>query len=46
VCLDLTGFYIPIYLVRVDERDSRLVILAGETIEITIEPNGEWRFLG
>jgi hypothetical protein len=45
VCLDLTGFYIPIYLVRLDERDSRLVILAGEAIEITIEPNGEWGFL-
>ncbi|WP_124970711.1 DUF6888 family protein [Aphanothece sacrum] len=45
VCLDLTGFYIPVYLVRLDERDHQLVILAGEELEITIDPDGNWRFL-
>lgn len=51
VCLNLTGFYIPIYLVRLDERvrfaclrHRRLVILAGEELEIVIYPDGEWRF--
>ncbi|WP_390091410.1 DUF6888 family protein [Geminocystis herdmanii] len=45
LCLDLTELYIPIYLVRLDERDQRLIILAGEEIEVAIELNGNWRFL-
>lgn len=45
VCLDLTEFYIPIYLMRLDKRNSKLVILAGKEIEIEIDPDGEWRFL-
>jgi hypothetical protein len=45
LCLDLTGFYIPVYLVRLDERDNKLIILAGEELEIAIDPDGEWRFL-
>ncbi|WP_371416861.1 hypothetical protein [Dolichospermum sp. UHCC 0259] len=28
-----------------DERDQRLIVLAGEEIEIVIELNGNWRFL-
>ncbi|WP_422614679.1 DUF6888 family protein [Merismopedia glauca] len=45
VCLDLTGLYIPIYLVRLDERNSKLVILAGEEIEVAIALDKEWVFL-
>ena len=45
VCRDLTSFYIPIYLVRLDERDRQLIILAGEELQVTITPNGKWRFL-
>jgi Iap family predicted aminopeptidase len=45
VCRDLTSLYIPIYLVRLDERDRQLIILAGEELQITITPNGKWRFL-
>jgi hypothetical protein len=41
----MTGFYIPIYLVRLDERNHNLVILAGEEIEITIDVDGKWGFL-
>jgi hypothetical protein len=37
--------YIPIYLVRLDERDRQLIILAGEELQVTITPNGKWRFL-
>ncbi|MGK7944325.1 MAG: hypothetical protein AB4058_07635 [Microcystaceae cyanobacterium] len=44
VCLNLTRFYIPVYLVRLDERNSKLIILAGEELEITIDSDGEWRF--
>jgi len=32
-------------LVRLDERDQKLIILAGEEIEIVIELNGNWSFL-
>nr|WP_181256695.1 hypothetical protein [Merismopedia glauca] len=45
MCLDLTGLYIPIYLVRLDERNSKLVILAGEEIEVAIALDKEWVFL-
>jgi hypothetical protein len=38
--LFLTNLYISIHLVRIDERSGNLVILAGEEIEIEIEPNG------
>lgn len=36
--------YVPIYLVRFDERTSNIYILAGEEIEIEIDPDGEWRY--
>ncbi|MEA5534066.1 DUF6888 family protein [Crocosphaera sp. XPORK-15E] len=36
----LTNFYISIHLVRIDERNGNLIILAGEEIEIEIDPNG------
>lgn len=36
----LTNAYISIHLVRVDERSGNLVILAGETFQIEIYPNG------
>ncbi|MFN9174177.1 MAG: DUF6888 family protein [Synechocystis sp.] len=45
VCRDLTSFYIPIYLVRLDQRDGQLVILAGDELIVTISPNGKWRFV-
>jgi len=35
--------YQPIYIVRLDERTNNLYSLAGETIEIEIYPNGQWR---
>ncbi|WP_445302355.1 MULTISPECIES: DUF6888 family protein [unclassified Microcoleus] len=44
VCYELTNMYQPIYIVRLDERTNYLYILAGETIEIEIYPNGQWRY--
>jgi hypothetical protein len=32
-------------MVRLDERTKKLVILAGEEIEIEIRPDGAWEFL-
>lgn len=36
----LTNFYVSIHLVRVDQRSGNLIILAGESIEVEILPNG------
>jgi hypothetical protein len=36
----LTNAYVSIHLVRIDQRSGNLVILAGEEIEIEVDPNG------
>ncbi|WP_250124281.1 hypothetical protein [Chroococcidiopsis sp. CCMEE 29] len=38
--LFLTNTYISIHLVRIDERTTNIVILAGETIQVEITPSG------
>ena len=42
ICYQLTKMYMPIYLVRLDQRTNNVVILAGEKIKISIDQNGEW----
>ena len=37
--------FLPIYLIRVDERTGDLFFLAGEETEILIYLNGQWRYL-
>lgn len=37
--------YLPIFLVRLDERSSEVFIIAGEETEILIDRNGTRRFL-
>lgn len=37
--------YLPIFLVRLDERTDEIYLLAGEEIEILIDRNGTRRFL-
>lgn len=41
VSIELTSMYAPIYLVRLDERTSNVILLAGEEIEVYIQPDGE-----
>ena len=38
--LFLTSAYVSIDLVRIDERTTNIVILAGETIQVKITPSG------
>jgi hypothetical protein len=45
VCQDLTQMYLPIYLVRLDKRTTRIYILAGQSFEVEILPNGRVRYL-
>ncbi|MFB2970501.1 hypothetical protein ACE1CD_16145 [Aerosakkonema sp. BLCC-F183] len=42
VCCDITRMYLPIFLVRLDERTGNVFILAGEEIEVVIDRNGEF----
>ena len=44
ICQELTQMYLPIYLVRLDERDNYIYILAGEEIEVRIAPTGQVRY--
>lgn len=45
LCCDLTSKCCSINLVTLDKRTGNVVILAGEEINIEIEPNGAWRFI-
>ncbi|MBD2447269.1 hypothetical protein H6G76_08830 [Nostoc sp. FACHB-152] len=40
-----TKMYLPVFLVRIDERTKNIVIIAGEEHEMIIYPNGKWRYL-
>ncbi|MFN6445443.1 MAG: DUF6888 family protein [Nostoc sp. DedSLP05] len=41
----VTPKYLPIYLVRLDERTKHIYILAGQSFEVEILPNGKVRYL-
>jgi hypothetical protein len=41
ICSSLTQMYLPIYLIRVDERTGDLIILAGEETIAVIDKQGE-----
>jgi hypothetical protein len=45
LCQSLTNTFIPIWVLRMDERTGNVFILAGDNIEIEIYRNGLWRFL-
>ncbi|MGG6265347.1 DUF6888 family protein [Leptolyngbya sp. AN03gr2] len=44
LCMTLTRMYVPIYLVRLDERNGDIFMLAGEEMEIVIYRDGQWRY--
>ena len=46
LCQTLTNTFMPIFVIRLDERTGNLFIsLAGDNLEIEIYRNGFWRFL-
>ncbi|WP_442937990.1 DUF6888 family protein [Nostoc sp.] len=45
LCQSLTTAYLPIYIVRLDERTGNIFILGGNEIEILISRDGNWRYL-
>ncbi len=45
VCVRLSNVFMPINVVRLDERTNQIYILAGESIEMLIYLNGKARTL-
>ncbi|MBW4480584.1 MAG: hypothetical protein KME54_28020 [Tolypothrix brevis GSE-NOS-MK-07-07A] len=41
MCQNLTSMYLPINLVTIDERTKNFYLLAGEELEVLINPQGE-----
>ncbi len=44
VCQMLSNGYLDIRLFRFDNNTGNIFIMAGETIEVIIPPDGEWYF--
>jgi hypothetical protein len=42
---NLTNTFLPIYIVRLDERMGNIFMLVGDSIEIEIYRDGQWRYL-
>uniref|UniRef100_UPI0035A1B006 DUF6888 family protein n=1 Tax=Hassallia byssoidea TaxID=482630 RepID=UPI0035A1B006 len=40
-----TKMYLPVYIIRIDERTGEVFFLAGEETAILINRNGLWRLL-
>ncbi|MFM7792648.1 MAG: DUF6888 family protein [Microcystis panniformis] len=45
LCCWFTRLYLPINIVRLDERTGKIFFLAGEENIIEIYPNGNWRYI-
>jgi hypothetical protein len=45
LCQRITNLFLPIYIVRFDQRSNQVFILAGEETEILINPNGNWDYV-
>jgi hypothetical protein len=44
LCQSITSLFLPIFIVRLDERDGSIFILAGEEVGIIITQDGLWSF--
>ncbi|MCY7273171.1 MAG: hypothetical protein LH702_05365 [Phormidesmis sp. CAN_BIN44] len=44
LCQNLTAMFVPVNVMRLDERQGKVFILAGEEIVIVISRDGEWNF--
>lgn len=45
LCCWFTKLYLPINIVRLDDRTGNIFILAGEENIVEIYPNGKWRYI-
>jgi hypothetical protein len=44
LCKSVTSLFLPIFIVRIDERTRNIYILAGEETGILITRDGKWRY--
>jgi hypothetical protein len=44
LCQNVTNLFLSIFIVRLDERDGSIFILAGEEVGIIITQDGLWNF--
>lgn len=44
LCQNITNMLLPIFIVRLDERDGSIFILAGQETGIVITRDGQWSF--
>ncbi|MCY7322971.1 MAG: hypothetical protein LH660_14510 [Phormidesmis sp. CAN_BIN36] len=44
LCQNLTAMFVPVNIIRLDERQGEVFILAGEEIVVVVSRNGEWDF--
>ncbi|WP_103124297.1 DUF6888 family protein [Nostoc cycadae] len=44
ICQNITSLFLPIFLVRIDERTGNIYILAGQETGILITRDGKWRY--
>ncbi|QLE54453.1 hypothetical protein [Nostoc sp. TCL26-01] len=44
LCQRITSLFLPIFIVRIDERTGNVYILAGEETGILITCDGKWRY--
>lgn len=44
LCQNVTSLFLPIFIVRIDERTGNIYILAGEETGILITRDGKWRY--
>ncbi len=44
-CVNLTKMFLPVQIIRIDERTRRVFILAGEETMIVINREGRRRFI-
>ncbi|MHC5939210.1 DUF6888 family protein [Nostoc sp.] len=44
LCQNVTSLFLPIFIVRIDERTGNIYILAGEETGILITRDRKWRY--
>lgn len=45
LCARYTNYFLPVNLVRLDERTGWVFVLIGEETEIVVYPRGGWKYL-
>jgi hypothetical protein len=44
LCVNLTRFCLSVHIIRIDERNGEIYILAGEEVGMIVQTDGLWRY--